>query len=90
MADSGAIAVQNMTGSVCNPAQGGCEILSHNRNAVPAANAIICVDLIMGGHRNPVPPYETIDASYSLGKILQRGLRRTALGGVAAAPRAAL
>ena len=86
--DAAAIALQNTMGTVCDPVQGACEIPCHTRNAVAAANAFICADLILGGYFNAVPLDETIDASFAVGKALPRELRCTAGGGLAIAPSA--
>jgi L-serine dehydratase len=42
----------------------------------------------MGGYVNPVPFDETIDAVYSVGRMLPADLRCTAKGGLAMAPSA--
>jgi L-serine dehydratase len=86
--DAAAIAFQNTMGSVCDLVQGIVEIPCHTRNAVAASSAFVCADLIMGGYINPVPFDETIDAVMSVGKMLPRELRCTALGGIALAPSA--
>jgi L-serine dehydratase len=86
--DAAAIAFQNTMGSVCDLVQGIVEIPCHTRNAVAASSAFICADLIMGGYKNPVPLDETIDAVMSVGKMLPRELKCTALGGLALAPSA--
>ena len=86
--DAAAIAFQNTMGSVCDLVQGIVEIPCHTRNAVAASSAFVCADLIMGGYINPVPLDETIDAVMSVGKMLPRELRCTALGGIALAPSA--
>lgn len=87
-ADAAAVALQNTMGSVCDPVQGTCEVPCHTRNAVAAANAFVCADLVFGGYYNPVPLDETIDASYAVGKALPSSLRCTAAGGIAVAPSA--
>ena len=87
-ADAAAIAFQNTMGSVCDLVQGLCEIPCHTRNAVAAANAFLCADLVLGGYRNPVPLDETIDAVYSSGRMLPPELLCTSLGGLAVAPSA--
>jgi len=87
-ADAAAIALQNTMGSVCDPVQGACEIPCHTRNAVAAANAFICADLILGGYENPIPLDETIDASFRVGTMLPGELRCTAQGGIAITPSA--
>jgi L-serine dehydratase len=86
--DAAAISLQNTMGLVCDLVQGICEIPCHTRNAVAAASAFVCADLILGGYANPVPIDETIDAVFSVGKMLPRELRCTSLGGIAVAPSA--
>jgi L-serine dehydratase len=86
--DAAAISLQNTMGSVCDLVQGIVEIPCHTRNAVAASGAFICADLIMGGYTNPIPLDETIDAMYSVGKMLPRELKVTALGGLACTPSA--
>lgn len=86
--DAAAIALQNTMGSVCDPVQGTCEVPCHTRNAVAAASAFVCADLVLGGYQNPVPLDETIDASFAVGKSLPRELRCTAAGGLAVTPSA--
>lgn len=83
-----AIAFQNTMGSVCDLVQGMVEIPCHTRNAVAAANAFLCADLVLGGYHNPIPLDETIDAVYSVGRMLPSELRCTAKGGLALAPSA--
>ena len=87
-ADAAAIAFQNTMGSVCDLIQGIVEIPCHTRNAAAASNAFLCADLILGGYANPVGLDETIDAVYSVGKMLPPQLRCTALGGLAVTPSA--
>ncbi len=84
--DAAAIAYQNTMGSVCDLVQGMCEIPCHTRNAVAASNAFVCADLILGGYKNPINLDETIDAVYSVGKMLPVELRCTSLGGLALCP----
>jgi L-serine dehydratase len=86
--DAAAIAFQNTMGSVCDLVQGFVEIPCHTRNAVASANAFICADLILGGYENPINLDETIDAMYSVGKMMPSELRCTALGGLAITPSA--
>ncbi len=86
--DAAAIAFQNTMGSVCDLVQGIVEIPCHTRNALAASSAFVCADLIMGGYINPIPLDETIDAVMSVGRMLPRELRCTALGGIALAPSA--
>jgi len=83
-----AISLQNTMGSVCDLVQGICEIPCHTRNALAAASAFVCADLILGGYQNPIPLDETIDAVLSSGKMLPPELRCTSLGGLAVTPSA--
>jgi L-serine dehydratase len=87
-AAAAAIAFQNTMGSVCDPVQGIVEIPCHTRNAVAAASAFVCADLIMGGYVNSIPLDETIDAVYAVGQLLPRELKCTARGGLSLAPSA--
>jgi L-serine dehydratase len=86
--DAAAISLQNTMGSVCDLVQGICEIPCHTRNAIGASSALVCADLIRGGYLNPIPLDETIDAVYSVGRMLPPELRCTALGGLAVTPTA--
>jgi len=86
--DAAAIAYQNSMGSVCDLVQGMCEIPCHTRNAVAASSAFVCADLILGGYVNPINLDETIDAVYSVGKMLPHELRCTTKGGLAITPSA--
>ena len=86
--DAAAIAFQNTMGSVCDMVQGVTEIPCHTRNAVAAANAFLCADLVLGGYVNPVPLDETIDAVHAVGGMMPAELRGTSRGGLALAPSA--
>ncbi len=86
--DAAAIALQNTMGSPCDLVQGMCEIPCHTRNAVAAASAYTCADLILGGYRNPIPLDETIDSVFAVGRMLPSELRCTSRGGIATAPSA--
>lgn len=86
--NAAAISLQNTMGSVCDNVYGTCEIPCHTRNGVAASNAYVCADLILGGYKNPIPLDETIDASKSVGEMLPRELRCTAMGGIATTPSA--
>lgn len=87
-ADAAAIALQNTMGLICDPVQGVVEIPCHTRNAVAAAAAFVCADLILGGYVNPIPLDEAVDAVYAVGRMLPRELKCTALGGLSLAPSA--
>ena len=86
--DAAAIYFQNTMGLVCDLVQGFVEIPCHTRNAIAASSSFVCADLVMGGYENPIPYDETVDAVYSVGKMLPKELRCTALGGLAVCPSA--
>lgn len=86
--DAAAVAFQNTMGSVCDLLQGTVEIPCHTRNAVAAANAFVCADLILGGYPNLIPLDETIDAVYAVGRMMPPELRCTSQGGLAVTPSA--
>ena len=77
--DAAAIAFQNTMGSVCDLVLGTVEIPCHTRNAVAAASAFVCADLVLGGYANPIPLDETIDAVFEVGRMLPAELRCTSL-----------
>jgi L-serine dehydratase len=87
-ADAAAVALQNTMGSVCDLVQGLVEIPCHTRNAVGAASAFVCADLVLGGYENPIGLDETIDAVYDVGRMMPAELRCTARGGLAMTPTA--
>lgn len=87
--NAAAISLQNIAGMVCDPVGGYVEVPCHTRNAVAAASAFVNADLVIGGYENPMPLDETIDAIYSVGKMLPSELKCTAMGGLAACPSAA-
>jgi len=86
--EAAGISLQNTMGSVCDLVQGRCEIPCHTRNAAAASNAFLCADLIMGGYENLISFDETVEALYSVGKMMPSELRCTSKGGIAAAPTA--
>ena len=86
--DAAAIFLQNSMGLICDLVQGIVEIPCHTRNASFASQAFICADLISGGYYNPIGLDETIDAVFSVGKMLPVELRSTSAGGIAVAPSA--
>jgi L-serine dehydratase len=73
---------------VCDPVGGFVEVPCHTRNAIAASSAFVNADLIIGGYDNPIPFDETVDAIYSVGKMMTWELRCTAMGGLAVCPSA--
>lgn len=74
----------NCMGLVCDPVAGLVQIPCAQRNASQTVNALICIDLAMGGMKLPIPPDEVIEAMYRVGRMLPPQLRETAQGGIAA------
>ena len=86
--NAAAIVLQNSMGLVCDLVQGIVEIPCHTRNASFASQSFICADLVAGGYYNPIGLDETIDAVFSVGKMLPAELRCTSAGGIASTPSA--
>lgn len=86
--NAAAISLQNIVGMVCDPVGGYVEVPCHTRNAIAAASAFVNADLILGGYENTIPLDETIDALYSVGRMLPSELKCTAMGGLAICPSA--
>ena len=79
-----AMAISNLLGLVCDPVAGLVEIPCVKRNAIGAANALLCADMGLAGLTNKIPAYDVIDAMRRVGKSLPPSLRETGLGGLAA------
>lgn len=79
------LALVNCMGLVCDPVAGLVQIPCAQRNASQTVNALICIDLAMGGMKLPIPPDEVVEAMYRVGRMLPPQLRETAQGGIAAA-----
>lgn len=86
--DAAAMALKNVMGLVCDPVAGLVEVPCVKRNALGAANALICADMALAGCRSFIPFDEVVDAMALVGKSLPHELRETALGGLAATPTA--
>ena len=80
--------LMNMLGLVCDPVGGLVEYPCQNRNAAGVSNALIAAEMSLAGITQFIPPDETIDTMYTVGKKLPAELRETALGGCAATPSA--
>lgn len=81
-----AAALQNLLGLVCDPVAGLVEVPCIQRNALGAANALLCADLARAGMKNLIPLDEVIQALKEIGRLLPCELKETALGGLAATP----
>lgn len=79
-------ALSNLLGLVCDPIAGLVEYPCQNRNAVGAANALVCAEIALSGIEQIIPFDEMVEAMYRVGKRIPFELRETALGGCAATP----
>jgi len=82
------LALSNLMGLVCDPVAGLVETPCQKRNAIGAANALICAEMALSGVEELIPFDEMVEAMYQVGMRLPMELRETALGGVAATPTA--
>lgn len=82
-------AISNLLGLVCDPIRGLVESPCQGRNAIGAANALVCAELALANATHALPLDEVIGAMYAVGKSMPRELRETALGGIAACASAA-
>ncbi len=83
-----AIALKNVMGLVCDPVAGLVECPCIKRNAIGAANAVLCSDMVMAGIESIIPFDEVVTAMRNVGRMMNPDLRETARGGIAATPTA--
>ncbi|HOG00656.1 MAG TPA: L-serine ammonia-lyase, iron-sulfur-dependent, subunit alpha [Clostridia bacterium] len=83
-----AMALKNVMGLVCDPVAGLVECPCIKRNAIGAANALLCADMALAGIESLIPFDEVVLAMKSVGRLMSPDLRETARGGVAATPTA--
>ena len=83
-----AIALKNVMGLVCDPVAGLVECPCIKRNAIGAANAVLCSDMVMAGIESIIPFDEVVIAMRNVGRMMHPDLRETARGGIAATPTA--
>ncbi len=79
-----AIALKNILGLVCDPVAGLVEVPCSKRNAIGVANAIAAADMALAGITSMIPFDEVVHAMKEVGCSMNRELRETAKGGVAA------
>lgn len=77
-------ALSNVLGLVCDPIAGFVEVPCQKRNAMGAANALVCAEMALSGVEEIVPLDEMVEAMFRVGKRMPEELRETAQGGVAA------
>lgn len=84
--DAAAIALKNILGLVCDPVAGLVECPCIKRNAMGAANAVLCADMALAGITSIIPFDEVVSAMKSVGRMMSSDLRETAKGGLAVTP----
>ncbi len=80
------ITLKNMLGLVCDPVAGLVEVPCVKRNAAGVAQCFVAIDLALAGVESVIPPDEVIDAMANIGKVMDKNLKETGLGGLAATP----
>ena len=78
------ITLKNMLGLVCDPVAGLVEVPCVKRNAAGVAQCFVAIDLALAGVESVIPPDEVIDAMANIGKVMDKNLKETGLGGLAA------
>lgn len=78
--------INNILGLVCDPIAGLVEVPCQTRNAMGAANALICAEIALSGVSSIIPFDEVVDTMYKVGRAIPFELRETALGGLADTP----
>ena len=81
-----AMALKNILGLVCDPVAGLVECPCIKRNAMGAANAVLCADMALAGVTSIIPFDEVVNAMRSVGRMMSVDLRETAKGGLAVSP----
>lgn len=84
--NAAAIALKNILGLVCDPVAGLVECPCIKRNAMGAANAVLCADMALAGITSIIPFDEVVSAMKSVGRMMSSDLRETAKGGLAVTP----
>ncbi|MBF4692963.1 L-serine ammonia-lyase, iron-sulfur-dependent, subunit alpha [Fusibacter ferrireducens] len=81
--NASAMCFKNLLGLVCDPIAGLVESPCAKRNAIGAANALLCAEMSLAEIKSIIPFDEVVDAMYRVGKSMPSSLRETALGGLA-------
>ncbi len=84
--DAAAMAMKNVMGLICDPVAGLVECPCIKRNALGAANAMLCADMALAGVTSLIPFDEVVSAMYAVGKDIRPEYRETARGGLATTP----
>ena len=84
--DAAAITIKNIMGLVCDPVAGLVECPCIKRNALGAANALLCADMVLCGITSLIPFDEVVSAMLQVGRDIRKEYRETAKGGLATTP----
>ena len=80
--EAASCAIQNILGTICDPVAGLVQIPCINRNAMSAANAVVCANMIMGGFDPLISLDEAAETMFRVGRQLPGELRCTCKGGL--------
>lgn len=83
--DAASVAMQNITGLVCDPVANRVEVPCLGKNVMGGSNAIASASMVLAGYDKVIPLDETILAMYDIGLKLPLELRCT-LGGLGKTP----
>ncbi|MFI3208977.1 MAG: L-serine ammonia-lyase, iron-sulfur-dependent, subunit alpha [Eubacteriales bacterium] len=83
--DASSVALQNITGLVCDPVGNRVEVPCLGKNVMGGVNAIASANMILAGYDKVIPLDETIAAILDIGKKLPLELRCT-YGGLGKTP----
>ena len=84
--DASAMTIKNILGLVCDPVAGLVECPCIKRNALGAANALLCADMVLCGITSLIPFDEVVTTMLAVGHDMRREYRETAMGGLAVTP----
>lgn len=84
--DAASCALQNILGTICDPVAGLVQVPCISRNAMSAANAVVCANMIMGGFDPLIPLDESAETLFRVGRQLPSELRCTCKGGLCTTP----
>ena len=79
-------ALGNILGTICDPVAGLVQVPCIARNALSAANAVVCANLVMGGYDPLIPLDEAAETLFRVGRQLPSELRCTCNGGLCTTP----
>ncbi len=88
VANAFSLSLINTMGLVCDPVAGFVEYPCVYRNGIGAVNAFAAIEMALAGIKSIIPPDEIISAMKEVGNKMDKTLKETSLGGLAATPTA--